>query len=470
MIGINDAERISPVDLTILNAPWVLEGLQRSGHRSALYLAPWAFDAGGVPVAIGPYASLGHDSADMMMGRMMGTELVIEDVLFITALHVCRMVAEQRGRPQQVFMIGFDFDASLGHSEHIDVEYSPGGIERRSAQISPQEHYFLHALYLLNESELTVSHVGYKTFSALSPEEMNTRLTDLEVEADEPSSHLTAVVAELTTNHFGDRQRLERMVRASAAGGADFVKVQKRQVETFYSSEQLASPYHSPFGETFGDYRRQLELDGEDFEFLAELCTSLGIGWFVSVLDSPSLDFVRDFAPAMVKLPSTVSGHRDHLEYVADNHSGPVVVSTGMTDDHYEDYVLTTFGHCDELYLLQCTSAYPSPPEDCNLSVIAHYRDLRAKHPNVRPGYSSHDNGWFASAMAVAAGALMVEKHVKYGSTEWAHFDAVALDLSLGEFSEYAKHVREAETLMGTGLKAPTPREHHKYEPPGAPR
>jgi N-acetylneuraminate synthase len=464
VIGINDAERIHPSDISLLNAEWVLEGLRRSGHRSSLYIAPWDFDAGGVPVAVRPHVPLGQD-ADLMMGRMMGPELIIEDVLLITALWVARAVAEQRGRRQDVYLVGFDFDASAGHSEHIDIEFSPGGADRRDAQISPQEHYFLHALYLLEDSELSVAHVGYKTYSALSPEELNTRRAGVS-RASEHSPHGVAVVAELTTNHFGDRPRLERMVRASAGAGADFVKVQKRDVETFYSAEQLSSAYHSPFGETFGDYRRQLELERDDFVYLAELCESLGIGWFATVLDPSSFDFVRELGPAMVKLPSTVSDHRDHLEYVASNHAGPVVVSTGMTDGAYEDYVLATFGHCEELYLLQCTSSYPAVAEDCNLSVITHYRELRVDHPNVRPGYSSHDNGWFASAMAVAAGAVMIEKHVKYGSTDWAHFDAVALDLSNGEFADYVSKVREAEIVMGTGDKSPTPREHHKYSRP----
>jgi sialic acid synthase SpsE len=35
------------------------------------------------------------------------------------------------------------------------------------------------------------------------------------------------IVAEITTNHFGDRQRLEAMIRASKLAGADYVKLQK---------------------------------------------------------------------------------------------------------------------------------------------------------------------------------------------------------------------------------------------------
>jgi sialic acid synthase SpsE len=276
---------------------------------------------------------------------------------------------------------------------------------------------------------------------------------------------LTAVriVAELTTNHFGDLGRLETMIRASHAAGANYVKLQKRDVESFYSPAELAAPYESPFGTTVRDYRRRLELGASDFEYVDKLCGSLGIDWFASVLDRPSFDFIQQFSPAIIKLPSTISGHTDFLRYVAGNFSGSVVISTGMTDEAYEDFVLRTFVRAERIYLLQCTSAYPTPPEDCNVAVVRHYHGISRTDPRVVPGYSSHDDGWLASALAVAAGARMVEKHVKAGRTPWAHFDTVAVDLSNGDFAEYVARVREAETVLGSPAKTHTPSEHHKY-------
>jgi N-acetylneuraminate synthase len=71
--------------------------------------------------------------------------------------------------------------------------------------------------------------------------------------------------------------------------------------------------------------------------------------------------------------------------------------------------------------------------------------------------------GWKASALAVAAGARMVEKHVKMGNTEWAHFDAVAVDLSTPDFKDYVDHIRETEMILGSGVKQINQSEHHKY-------
>jgi sialic acid synthase SpsE len=271
------------------------------------------------------------------------------------------------------------------------------------------------------------------------------------------------IVAELTTNHFGDRDRLEHLIRASHAAGADYIKLQKRDVDTFYPPAELEATYASPFGTTFGDYRRQLELTAADFEYVDALCASLGVGWFVSVLDRPSFDFVQRFSPRLIKLPSTISGHTGFLDHVARTFSGSVVISTGMTDRSYEDYVLRAFVRAERLYLLQCNSAYPTPAEHCNVAVVRHYRDLARVDPRVVPGYSSHDHGWFASALAVGAGARMIEKHVKAGSTPWAHFNNVAVDLCNGDFAAYVARLREAESVLGAPVKGCTESEYHKY-------
>ena len=57
----------------------------------------------------------------------------------------------------------------------------------------------------------------------------------------------------------------------------------------------------------------------------------------------------------------------------------------------------------------------------------------------------------------------MVEKHIKLGTSDWAHFDAVALDVNTNEFSNYVKKIREAEIVLGNELKQINKFENHKY-------
>ena len=463
VIGINDAERIYPADITLFHADWVARELEKAGPRAQLYLTSTNFRPVGTQTLQVPHVALTQENADLMLQRVLSNDIVIEDVLFLSALRVAREVAECRGKPQTVYMVGFDFNADLGYARVEGSSLGGGEEVERELRIGMQENYLLNALYLLNDSEIDICHVGKRPYSRLTSAELIDLFLQRPHGNDPRGDWKVKVIAELTTNHFGDPKRMERMVRAARAGGADFIKVQKRDVETFYSAEQLAAPYRSPFGTTFGDYRRQLELSHDDFAFLDDLCKRLDISWFASVLDEASYNFICDFDVPFVKLPSTISEHTDYLARVAQNTDRGVVLSTGMTDKKYEDWVLNTFANVPQLYLMQANSAYPTPARDCNIGVIRHYSRLAKQDPRIIPAYSSHDSGWFGSAMAVAAGARMVEKHVKLGDTDWAHFDAVALDLTTSQFRDYVAKVREAEILDGSEEKAVAPSENHKY-------
>ncbi|WP_162322129.1 N-acetylneuraminate synthase family protein [Nesterenkonia haasae] len=478
VIGVNDAERIHPTDITIFYEDWVGESVAEDGLRSSAYVTSTSFRAPDRTVVRLPFQPLSNDAEDQVLLRFQDrSDVAIEEAIFLTGLEVARAIADHRERVQTVYMVGFDFTPDAGQARAASTQYSPELSARRRAGIELQEYILQNALYTLKDTNLDVQHVGTREFSQLTADMLNECFHVAVEEADVPQPvdyedvemPPVEVTAEITTNHFGDLDRLEKLVRAAHAAGADWVKVQKRDVETFYTPEQLASPYKSPFGNTFGDYRRQLELDRDGFIFLEELTQDLGIGWFASVLDKPSFQWLTNEVDVpLVKLPSTISEKRDYLTYVAGNYDGSVVISTGMTDKTYEEWLLQTFTRQEALYLLHCNSAYPTPDEHTNIGVVRHYANLAAQQehqpgPRIVPGYSSHDYGWMASALAVAAGAQMVEKHVKLGNTEWAHFDAVAVDMTTEAFTEYVGAVRQAQLHVGSTQKRITASEHHKY-------
>ena len=276
-------------------------------------------------------------------------------------------------------------------------------------------------------------------------------------------NHKVKIVAELTTNHFGDTDRLKSMIFEAAAAGANYVKLQKRDVENFYSKEKLSEKYKSPFGKTFGDYRHALELTNEQFELVEEICKKLGIKWFASVLDIKSFKFIERFQPEIVKLPSTISQHKDLLIYVSKNYRNDIVISTGYENETYQKEIVQLFKNCRTLYLLQTTSSYPTPGDETQIGVVRHYYNMSKKIKNLKAGYSSHDIGSIGSMLAIAAGAKMIEKHVKIGSVNWAHFDDVAVNLINNDFKGYVLNLRKAELMVGSETKKIQPSEHHKY-------
>jgi len=466
VIGLNDAERITNCHISILYDDSFLPSISSNGFKSDIYLSPFELDLHSTRWILTNHNKLSQNNIDLMFRSLTDNDLdkiIIYDVLFITALRIAFVISKALSRPIEVYMLGFDFDYRLGRS----IVYRSLG-EREfniysKLRISPQENYFKHAIYLLNKSEVDIIHVGNKNYSQLSTEQFNkTRLPHL-IKPLYKFNNKIVIVAELTTNHFGDRKRLRRMIQLSKESGADLVKVQKRDVESFYSKADLDSLYNSPFGKTFRDYRLQLELSLDDFKYLDKTCKELDIGWFASILDLESFEFIKKFNPSIIKIPSTISNQTEYIDYVFGSFSGDIVVSTGMSNEEYISRIIDKFNKNNKLYLMHTNSSYPTPDSEINIAVVEFYNELSKSIDNLVPAYSSHDDGSFGSIMAVAAGAKMIEKHVKIGVNEWAHFDSVALDLENGEFKDYVNNIRKAEVIYGSNLKVINPSENHKY-------
>jgi N-acetylneuraminate synthase len=463
VIGVNDAERIGDVDISIFHDDWVLPQLVKGEPAHKLYLATQEPLGLMSEVFVGPFEPLTHENSEMMYQRLFSDSLVIEEVLFMTALRIAlrQRLAIKSG---DVYFVGFDFSIEGGFSKRIDPKASGQSFARQKGLIEMQERVFLHSQELLRSQGVALKHVGYRQFSDMTPAAFSERMSSgADLFSPKRADSKIQITAELTTNHLGDLSRAKSMMRLAQSQGATLVKFQMRDVETFYKKDVLEGAYPSPFGGTFREYRLGLELSDEDFVEIDEYASKIGLGWFASVLDEISLERAITLKLPMIKIPSTISRKRDFILNVANRYDGELVFSTGMTSPEYVQWLLDILGTERKLYLLHTNSAYPTPQEDCNVSVVSSYAKLTEKYANVIPGYSSHDDGWLGSALAIASGARMIEKHVKLGSQSWVHFDSVALDLETNEFQIYVDSLRRAEKILGEPQKKITPSEHHKY-------
>ena len=455
---------------------WAIESIKANGYTSELYFSSRDIQDQNKIVKL-PYEPETYDSPEKIISSIEKEELFISDFLFISALKLSFQIATLLNKKLQVFFLGFDFLAS---PTKVMEDYSNHLPEYTNMVLKVQESIFRTIKDHYKGSQmLELVHVGNRSFSDISVLGFNS--AGLSISSSDELKHnsdlyndilkkikrnIPIVVAELTNNHIGDKNRLKAMIRLAKEAGADAVKVQKRDVESFYTKQELNSPYNSPFGETLGDYRNAVELTEELFDVLSEECSRNELFWFTSILDLKSYHFIQKYKLPLIKLPSTISNHRNFISKINSLYHGDIVISTGFTNVEYENYILKKFAHDRRLFLLQCTSSYPAPPEACNISVVRHYNDLRkGTYPNLFPGYSSHDVGSTASMMAVAAGALIIEKHVKLGNLDWVHFDGVALDLVNNEFKRFVDNIKIASTINGFEEKAVLAIEDHKYIP-----
>lgn len=481
VININDSERFFEGDIALFHSLWAYESIKENEFKSKLYISDKL-----LPESINSlqvkYFPDTYETSENYLSNANSEEMFISDFLFLSAIRLGIIMAKILNQKLDLFFLGFDFgsDSNSNVNSTVIEDFSGHSKQFKEAVLRTQEDTFtrIKSSSENQKSFVNLIHVGRKSYSDLSIGLFNQgNFSDFSEHKSNNELYLgikekinagiPVVVAELTNNHIGDENRLRTMIRMAKDEGADVIKVQRRDVDTFYSEAELATAYNSPFGKTLGDYRRAVELTDYLFKVLIDECRKNEIFWFTSVLDKNSYEYVLQFNLPLIKLPSTISNHRNYLKHVAKTFDGDVVISTGFTDQEYEKFVLNEFVSNNRLlYLLQCTSSYPAPPDACNIAVIRHYNDIRnSDFPNIVPGYSSHDVGALASQMAISAGALMIEKHVKLGNLDWVHFDGVALDLTKGELREFVEEVQKAIVICGEKEKKVHGKEHHKYTP-----
>ena len=141
----------------------------------------------------------------------------------------------------------------------------------------------------------------------------------------------------------------------------------------------------------------------------------------------------------------------------------PIILSTGMANlqevKSAVDVVMGVWSKetgveaVDQLVVLHCTSLYPAPLETLNLTALTTMREQLG----VRVGYSDHSEGTVAAVMAIALGAVALEKHLTYDRAASGPDHQASLDPS--EFRRYVENVRQAEVACGDGVKAPSAAE-----------
>lgn len=259
--------------------------------------------------------------------------------------------------------------------------------------------------------------------------------------------HPAYIIAEIGINHNGDLDVTKKMIDAAAHAGVDAVKFQKRTPEVCTPPEQQKQMRETPWGYiTYLDYRYKVEFNEEQYRAIDQHCKDRGIAWMVSVWDEPSVDFMEKFETPAYKVPSASLTDHGLLKYVRKT-GKPLIISTGMSTMDQIHKAVKVIG-TENLGIMHCTSTYPCEPEELNLRMI---ETLRKEFPNNPIGYSGHEVGLVPSAVAVALGACMVERHLTLDRAMWGSDQAASVEP--GGFERLVKYIRVTEAGLGDGVK-----------------
>ena len=259
--------------------------------------------------------------------------------------------------------------------------------------------------------------------------------------------HPAYVIAEIGINHNGDLGIAKQMIDAAVHAGADAVKFQKRTPDVATPPDQQKQMRETPWGYiTYLDYRYKVEFDYDQYCDIDRHCREKGIAWMVSVWDEPSVDFMEKFDTPAYKIPSA-SLTDSKLIHKARATGRPLILSSGMSTMEQIRTGVKVAGS-EDLALMHCTSTYPCEPEELNLRMV---ETLRSEFPALPIGYSGHEVGLVPSAVAVALGACMVERHLTLDRAMWGSDQAASVEP--GGFDRLVKYIRVTEASLGDGVK-----------------
>jgi N-acetylneuraminate synthase len=258
--------------------------------------------------------------------------------------------------------------------------------------------------------------------------------------------HPTYIVAEIGINHNGSVEIAKALIDVAAKNGVDAVKFQKRTPELCVPPEQRNHMRETPWGYiTYLDYRNKVEFGLDEYTEIDHHCKQVHIPWFASVWDEPSVDFLEQFDPICYKIPSASLTDHKLLRHVRLT-GRPIILSTGMSTMGQIQEAVEVIGE-ENLVITHATSTYPCDPEELNLKVI---QSLRQSFP-CPIGYSGHEVGLIPSAVAVAMGACMIERHITLDRAMWGGDQAASVEP--GGVERLVKYIRVTEQSLGDGIK-----------------
>lgn len=246
----------------------------------------------------------------------------------------------------------------------------------------------------------------------------------------------TRFIAEICSNHNGDKDRALELIDCAAAAGFWGVKFQMFRIDKLWHSDLLKADKYK-----FVNERRAWELPPEWIPDLASHAAGQGLKFGVTPFYLEAVDMLEPHVD-FFKIASYECLWWALYDKITETGT-PLIVSLGMADaneiDEVKSRLTFTYNYADKAVLLHCVSKYPTLLPECNLAMIGR---IRGDYDKMPVGWSDHTGLKEVIARAVHFwGANVIELH---------------LDLDDCKGWEYGRHCwsvsRAASVIMATSL------------------
>ena len=257
------------------------------------------------------------------------------------------------------------------------------------------------------------------------------------------------IIAEMSANHSRNINKAFQIIDEAKKIGVDAVKIQLYKADkiTINSNTRDFRIYHPKWKryKNFYNLYKNAETPYDWYKKLKKYCYKKKIILFSSVFDLETVDFLKKENCPIYKIASPEITDIPLLEKVAKTNK-PVIISTGVADENDLDLAIKTLRNnkCKKIVILKCTSSYPAPLDELNLSSI---KKIKEKYKTA-VGFSDHSLNNIAPAIAISYGAKVIEKHINLDKNKKSVDDFFSLKIS--QFREMVNNIRDAEKMIGS--------------------
>ncbi len=257
------------------------------------------------------------------------------------------------------------------------------------------------------------------------------------------------LIAEVAQAHDGSLGMAHSYIDAAADAGADAIKFQTHIAAAESSLREPWRVKFSPEDATRYDYWKRMEFSVSQWEGLRDHAIRRGLIFLSSPFSIEAVALLNRLGLPAWKIPSGEVTNPLLLDAIIQT-GKPVLLSSGMSLWSELDATAARIQQAGlPLAIFQCTSSYPTPPEETGLNLLTQIRDRY----NCPVGLSDHSGQIFAPLAAAALGARLIEVHIAFSKKQFGP-DA-ASSLTVAELATLSQGLSEISRM----LSAPTDKD-----------
>jgi N-acetylneuraminate synthase len=258
---------------------------------------------------------------------------------------------------------------------------------------------------------------------------------------------MSFIIAEIAQAHDGSLGAAHAYIDALSKTGVDAIKFQTHIAE---AESSIYEPFRVQFSnqdKTRFDYWKRMEFTLEQWKALKQHCDEVGLEFMSSPFSNAAVDLLEEVGVKRYKIGSGEMTNFLLFEKIAQTKK-PVILSSGMSSyDELDNAVAFLKSKNVKFSILQCTTSYPTFPEQYGFNVI---KEIKERY-KVPVGFSDHSAQIETCIAAVALGAEIIEFHAVFNKEQFG--PDVSSSLTIDEIKWLVSSIKNTEKALKNSVK-----------------